>query len=256
MRVDGQAPRTGSLRTASDPGGSSAKQCLPGAAGRPGSSKRRQHRLRRSLDRRCATGHFSPIGSAPWYWGSPRATRSGSRCSRACSSSSRCCRPSSSRAGGRTSPGSRAASGSSSRRSRSSWRCSSPSTPSPRRTRSLTPRRPARHDHHGAGHHRVDAHGDRRPERPQGDPAAGKPLFTSQGCGGCHAFAPAGTNATVGPNLDETLQGEDAASISEAIVDPNAEVAQGYAEGIMPDDYDQRLSDEQLADLVAFLSTS
>ena len=90
----------------------------------------------------------------------------------------------------------------------------------------------------------------------EGDPAAGEPLFTSQGCGGCHAFGPAGTNATIGPNLDEALQGDDAASISEAIVDPNAEVAQGYAEGIMPDDYDQRLSDEQLADLVAFLSTS
>ena len=90
----------------------------------------------------------------------------------------------------------------------------------------------------------------------EGDPAAGKPLFTSQGCGGCHAFGPAGTNAAVGPNLDEALQGDDAASISEAIVDPNAEVAEGYAEGIMPDDYDQKLSDEQLADLVAFLSTS
>ncbi len=90
----------------------------------------------------------------------------------------------------------------------------------------------------------------------EGDPAAGKTLFTSQGCGGCHAFTAAGTNATVGPNLDETLQGDDAASISEAIVDPNAEVAEGYAEGIMPGDYDQKLSDEQLADLVAFLSTT
>ena len=88
-----------------------------------------------------------------------------------------------------------------------------------------------------------------------GDPAAGKTLFTSQGCGGCHAFGPAGTDATVGPNLDETLQGEDAASIRESIVDPNAEVAQGYAEGIMPGDYDEKLSDKQLADLVAFLSS-
>ena len=52
------------------------------------------------------------------------------------------------------------------------------------------------------------------------------------------------------------MQGEDAASIRESIVDPNAEVAQGYAEGIMPGDYDQKLSDEQLADLVAFLSSS
>ena len=94
------------------------------------------------------------------------------------------------------------------------------------------------------------------PGTAQGDPAAGKTLFTSQGCGGCHAFAPAGTNATVGPNLDEALQGQDAAFIRESIVDPNAEVAQGYAQGIMPGDYDQKLSPKQITDLIAFLSES
>ena len=94
------------------------------------------------------------------------------------------------------------------------------------------------------------------PGTAQGDPAAGKTLFTSQGCGGCHAFAPAGTNTTVGPNLDEALQGQDAAFIRESIVDPNAEVAQGYAQGIMPGDYDQKLSPKQIADLIAFLSES
>src|SRR5712692_10841222 len=38
--VDGQVPRTGSLRTASGPEGSSAKEFLSGAAVRPGPSKR------------------------------------------------------------------------------------------------------------------------------------------------------------------------------------------------------------------------
>jgi len=90
----------------------------------------------------------------------------------------------------------------------------------------------------------------------QGDVAAGKALFTSEGCGGCHAFTAAGTNATVGPNLDEALQGKDAVFVRESIVDPNAEVAQGFPQGVMPGDYGQSLSAKQIADLVAFLSQS
>ena len=94
------------------------------------------------------------------------------------------------------------------------------------------------------------------PGTAEGDPAAGKALFISQGCGGCHTFAAAGTNGTVGPNLDKALQGKDAAFIRESIVNPNAEIAQGYQPGIMPGDFGQKLSSKQLADLVAFLSKS
>ena len=93
------------------------------------------------------------------------------------------------------------------------------------------------------------------PGTAEGDPAAGKTLFASEGCGACHAFAPAGTNATVGPNLDEALQGKDAAFIEESIVNPNAEITQGFQAGIMPGDFGQKLSEKQLADLVAFLQT-
>jgi mono/diheme cytochrome c family protein len=88
----------------------------------------------------------------------------------------------------------------------------------------------------------------------QGDPAAGKALFISQGCGGCHAFAAAGTNATVGPNLDKALKGKDQEFIHQSIVDPNAEVAKGYPPGVMPGDFGDKLSAKQIADLVAFLS--
>src|SRR5207244_11212333 len=42
--VDGQVPRTGSLRTASGPGGSSAKEFLSGAAAPPDPSRRRERR--------------------------------------------------------------------------------------------------------------------------------------------------------------------------------------------------------------------
>ncbi len=35
----------------------------------------------------------------------------------------------------------------------------------------------------------------------KGNAAAGKTLFTAQGCGACHTFAPAGSSGTTGPNL-------------------------------------------------------
>jgi cytochrome c oxidase subunit 2 len=88
----------------------------------------------------------------------------------------------------------------------------------------------------------------------QGDPAAGKEVFTSAGCAGCHTFTPAGSNATIGPNLDTTLQGKDAAFVLQSIVDPNAVIAQGFQAGIMPTTFQQSLSAKQLADLVAFLT--
>jgi mono/diheme cytochrome c family protein len=89
---------------------------------------------------------------------------------------------------------------------------------------------------------------------PAGDPEAGQSVFTAQGCGGCHALDATGSSASVGPDLDETLQGKDAEYVRAAIVEPNAEVAQGYAPNIMPQDYGDKLSDKQLADLVALLT--
>ena len=91
-------------------------------------------------------------------------------------------------------------------------------------------------------------------EAPAGDPAAGKALFASNGCSGCHTFEAAGSTGAVGPNLDEALQGKDAAFVHQSIVEPNAEVAEGYNAGVMPSF--QQLSEDQVNDLVAFLTQS
>lgn len=91
-------------------------------------------------------------------------------------------------------------------------------------------------------------------EAPAGDPAAGKALFASNGCSGCHTFEAAGSTGAVGPNLDEALQGKDAAFVHQSIVEPNAEVAEGYNAGVMPSF--QQLSEKQVNDLVAFLTQS
>lgn len=92
-------------------------------------------------------------------------------------------------------------------------------------------------------------------EQPPGSPEAGKAVFASAGCGACHTFAAAGTSGTVGPNLDEALQGKDPAFVRESIVDPNAEIAKGYGAGVMPQNFGQQLSPKQLDDLVAFLTS-
>jgi mono/diheme cytochrome c family protein len=92
-------------------------------------------------------------------------------------------------------------------------------------------------------------------EEPSGSPEAGKAVFAAQGCGGCHTFAAAGSTGTTGPNLDETLVGKDAAYVRRAIVDPDADIAQGFSSGVMPQTYEDQLSSDQLDDLVAFLST-
>jgi mono/diheme cytochrome c family protein len=91
-------------------------------------------------------------------------------------------------------------------------------------------------------------------EEPSGDPEAGKAVFAGNGCGGCHVFAAAGASGTVGPNLDESLEGKDAEYVQRAIEDPNADVAEGYQPGIMPSF--EQLSDDQVSDLVAFLTES
>jgi mono/diheme cytochrome c family protein len=89
-----------------------------------------------------------------------------------------------------------------------------------------------------------------------GDPAAGRQVFTGRGCGSCHTLQAAGTDATIGPNLDEGLSGKDAAFIQESIVTPDAVVTEGFSPDLMPEDYGEQLSEEELANLVAFLLQS
>lgn len=90
----------------------------------------------------------------------------------------------------------------------------------------------------------------------QGDAAAGEAIFTetaSPTCGSCHTYGPAGTDADIGPNLDDSLADGDPESILESIVNPSATLTEGFAD-LMPKDYGDKLDEQQLADLVAFLS--
>jgi cytochrome c oxidase subunit 2 len=88
----------------------------------------------------------------------------------------------------------------------------------------------------------------------QGGGSDGKTVFTSAGCGGCHALADAGTRGGVGPNLDETLRGKDEAYVERGIVDPEAELAAGFQTGIMPNTYRDTLKAEEVDALVQYLA--
>jgi mono/diheme cytochrome c family protein len=91
------------------------------------------------------------------------------------------------------------------------------------------------------------------PKAEAGTPAAGKALFTEAGCVACHTFKAANATGKTGPDLDKNLQGKDDAYIRQSIVQPDAEVAEGFQPGIMPPFSG---SSKQVADLVAFLKTS
>ena len=75
-----------------------------------------------------------------------------------------------------------------------------------------------------------------------GDPTAGKAVFTSAGCVGCHTLADAGATGTVGPNLDE------AKPDNELVV---TRVTKG--QGAMPP-FAGQLTDQQIADVAAYVT--
>jgi cytochrome c oxidase subunit 2 len=76
---------------------------------------------------------------------------------------------------------------------------------------------------------------------------------TSTACGACHTLADAGTSSTTGPQLDKVLKGKDAAFIRTSILKPDAEIAAGFQGGIMPKNYGDTLSPEELDALVTYL---
>jgi len=86
----------------------------------------------------------------------------------------------------------------------------------------------------------------------------GKKLFTdgngtSTACSACHTLKDAAATATTGPDLDKVLPGKDAAFIKTSIETPDAEIAPGYQGGIMPKNYPDTLSPQEIDALVKYL---
>jgi mono/diheme cytochrome c family protein len=93
-------------------------------------------------------------------------------------------------------------------------------------------------------------------EPPQVAGGPGAQVFANNGCGGCHTLQAAGSGGVTGPNLDEVLPGQSETMIHESIVDPNKVIAKGYPPNVMPQNFEQLLSEKELEDLVKYLSES
>jgi cytochrome c oxidase subunit 2 len=105
--------------------------------------------------------------------------------------------------------------------------------------------------------------GAQKPAAGAAGTAAGKQAFASNGCGGCHKLAAAGSSGTVGPDLDKVVadaakyaKGKDPADyIRQSIEDPGAFVVPGFPKGTMPTTFSQ-LPKDQIDALVQFLVES
>jgi cytochrome c oxidase subunit 2 len=91
-----------------------------------------------------------------------------------------------------------------------------------------------------------------------GGAANGLAVFNANGCGACHAFAPAKSKGAVGPNLDHLSEAAKRAGqpeeqfVRQSIVDPGAYLAPGYQD-VMPHTFGQSIPPDQLNALVQYL---
>jgi mono/diheme cytochrome c family protein len=88
---------------------------------------------------------------------------------------------------------------------------------------------------------------------PQVPGGPGAQVFANNGCGGCHTLAAAKSGGVTGPNLDEVLPGQSAATIEESIVNPNAHIAKGYPANVMPANFSTIIKPSEIEQLVEYL---
>jgi cytochrome c oxidase subunit 2 len=99
---------------------------------------------------------------------------------------------------------------------------------------------------------------DALPEDPL---AAGRVVFTRYGCAACHILDDANAGGVVGPSLNgvgitaaERINGMEAAEyIRTSIVETDTYIVDGYPPGVMPRDFGERMTSEELEVLVEYL---
>ena len=92
-----------------------------------------------------------------------------------------------------------------------------------------------------------------------GQAKTGDQIFNAGGCAGCHTFSPAGSNGTIGPNLNELktqagklVPGKSAEEyVRESIEDPSAYIVKGFPNAMPP--FKGRLTEQQINALIDYL---
>ena len=97
-------------------------------------------------------------------------------------------------------------------------------------------------------------------ELPSGDPARGEQIFLAQPCHTCHRDVPVGPAFSADPPLATVAEGRKSGYsaelyLYESIVSPNAYVVSGFQKDVMPADYGMMLTEQELADVIAYLMT-
>ncbi len=105
---------------------------------------------------------------------------------------------------------------------------------------------------------------------PEGDAKNGEALATSLACTACHVIAPTGPawpakdgQPGIGTRAAERIQDPNYTGkattpeqyLFESVVNPNAYLVSGFAANIMPGAYSGQLSDQDMADIIAYLQT-
>jgi len=81
--------------------------------------------------------------------------------------------------------------------------------------------------------------------------ASGEEAIGKYGCSACHVIN--GSGGDLGPTLAEIGGRQDAAAIQQSIVDPNAVIAEGFAQGLMPADFGDKMTVKELSMIIELL---
>ncbi len=92
-------------------------------------------------------------------------------------------------------------------------------------------------------------------EPPEAPGGPGGQVFANNGCAACHTMATSQSVGNVGPDFDKELPGQTPEEIHKSIVDPDADITQGFSAGIMPTTYGTSIPAPDLEKLVNYLAT-